>query len=84
MIQTSTYFKQQQQQFDTCIPFLNPFRQRTFRQRMENKHQFLFKRHEIQVFFTIYLTGDVRLLHVTYVYICINEDFLFMFEAVIE
>ena len=33
---------------------------------------------------TIYLTEDLRLLHVTYVYICINEDFLFMFEAVIE
>lgn len=38
----------------------------------------------VKKFSTIYLTEDLRLLHVTYVYICINEDFLFMFEAVIE
>ena len=34
MIQISTYFDQQQQ----FTSFHNPFRQRTFRQRMENKH----------------------------------------------
>ena len=84
MIEISTYFKQQQQFVTLYSFFITPSDKELSVKEWKTNINFFFKRHENQIFSTIYLTGDVRLLHVTYVYICINEDFLFMFEAVIE
>ena len=69
---------------NSLLHFITPSDKEVSVKEWKTNINFFFKRHESQIFSTIYLTGDVRLLHVTYVYICINEDFLFMFEAVIE
>ena len=84
MIPISKYFEQQQQFVIFLFHFSTPSDKELSVKEWKTNINFFFKRHESQSFSTIYLTGDVRLLHVTYVYICINEDFLFMFEAVIE